>query len=143
MLFRKIKMKILTTSTILALLMCHQSNASSIEDLLTSFAKSSVNEIFPEGVPACTSDDLKTLESKLQIQIPAQLNAFYRNFAHVRFTCREILSPQSIFHNHPAQGTVTIIVKAWERGVSREYLPFCYDNADYYCIHLETGQVRF
>ncbi len=144
MLFRKIKMKILTTSATLALLMCNQSNAAiSIEALLMPFAQSSANEVFPKGLPMCTSEDLQELEGALNITMPTELASFYRNFAHVDFTCFEILSPQSIFHNHPTQGTVTIITEAWERGVPREYLPFCYDNADYYCIHLETGHVRF
>ena len=136
-------MKILTTSAILALLISNPSDAASIEDLLTPFAWSGVNDIFPEGMPKCTHEDLKALEAQLNVHIPPQLEAFYRNFAHVHFTNFEILSPQSIFHNHPTQGTVTVITEAWKLGVSHAYLPFCYDNADYYCIHLETGHVRF
>lgn len=144
MLFRKIKMKILTTSAMLALLMCNQSNAaSSMEALLTPFARSSVNKIFPEGLPKCTPEDLQKLEGVLNITLPTELASFYRNFAHVDFTCFEILSPQAIFHNHPTQGTLTVITEAWKDGVPREYLPFCLDNSDYYCIHLQTGRVRF
>jgi hypothetical protein len=136
-------MKILTTSATLALLISPQSQAASMEDKLTPFAISSVNKVFPDGLPKCTSEDLKSLEAQLNVQIPTELAVFYQKFAQVRFTCYEILSPQSIFHNHLTEGTVTIITEAWKRGVPREYLPFCYDNADYYCIHLETGQVRF
>lgn len=140
MLFRKIKMKILTTSAMLALLMCNQSNAaSSIEDLLTPFARSSVNKVFPEGVPRCTSEDLQELEAKLNLRIPFELVSFYRNYAHVGFTCFEVVLPQTIFHEH----TIKTINQAWEHGISKDFLPFCRDGSDYYCIHLETGQVRF
>ncbi|QOL19465.1 SMI1/KNR4 family protein [Candidatus Bodocaedibacter vickermanii] len=137
-------MRILAKSAILALLICNPSDAASIEDLLTPLARDIVNQGFPTGIPCCTDKDLQTLKAQLSIEsIPNELQSFFMNFGHKRFTCMQVVRPQSIFHNHPTQGTVTMITEAWKFGVSREYLPFCYDNADYYCIHLETGQVRF
>ena len=145
MLFRKMKMKILATSATLALLICNQSNAAySIEDALGSFASDVINQGFPSGIPQCTDRDLQSLKAQLNIEsIPIELESFFMNFGHKSLSCRQVVRPQSIFHNHPTQGTVTIITKAWEYGVPTEYLPFCLDNSDYYCIHRQTGQVRF
>lgn len=144
MLFREIKMKILTASATIALLICHSSSAaSSIEELLKPFAKSSVTNMSPQGLPVCTPEDLQQLEGTLNVKVPIELKAYFLNFSDKWFSGFEIFLPQSKFQNHPTQGIITLVTQAWKLGVPREYLPFCYDNANYYCIHLETGAVRF
>jgi hypothetical protein len=133
-------MKILTTSATLALLICNQSNAAySIGDALSPFARSTVNVVLPEGLPRCMPEDLKALEAQLNICIPSELASFFMNFAHVGFTNFEVVLPQTRFH----ESTIKTITQAWDRGVPKNYLPFCRDSSEYYCIHLETGQVRF
>lgn len=71
--------------------------------------------------------------------IPDELEAFLLSFGHLGFPCHEVIYAQSIFQEH----TVEMITTAWSRGVPKDYLPFCYDNADYYCVSLTTGRVRF
>lgn len=142
MLFGKNKMKRLYLGAAIVLAMSNPVNSSSISinDELSQLGSLVKNQTFPQGLPHCTQDDLTSLSTSLGItNIPTELASFLLNFAHMGFTCRELIYPQSIFHAH----TLQIITKAWEIGVPKEYVPFCYDNADYYCVSLTTGEVRF
>jgi hypothetical protein len=133
-------MKRLYLGTSMLLTVLSSAPSASMEKDLLQLGFPVINEGFPEGLPICNKDDLKQLWQRLNISnIPCELVSFLLKFSHLRFTGRNVITPQTIFHEH----TIEMITTAWSYGVPKDYLPFCCDNADYYCVSLITGRVRF
>ena len=133
-------MKHFCLGTYMLLTVLSSAPSAPIEEDLIQLGVPVINEGFPEGLPICTEDDLKQLGQRLDISnIPLELISFLLKFSHLRYTGRNVITPQNIFQEH----TIDMITTAWSHGVPKEYLPFCYDNADYYCVSLTTGRVRF
>lgn len=111
-----------------------------IDTILKTYGKEIRNATYPDGIQPCTEEDIIQLKTALSIKtVPSQLNDFFLKFSHLSYRAFEIVMPQHKFQEY----TVSLITEAWEAGVPTEYLPFCGDNANYYCIHLDTGAVRF
>lgn len=133
-------MKRLYLGTSMVLTVLNSAHSASIEEDLLQLGFPVINKGFPAGLPFCAEDDLVLFAQLLNISnIPHELKSFLLKFSHLRYTGRNVITPQTVFQEH----TVEMITTAWSRGVPKDYLPFCYDNSDYYCISLVTGRVRF
>lgn len=109
-------------------------------DLLDSHAIPVNKRRCPQGVPACTEEDLNAFELATGgRKIPDQLRWFMKRYSQVSFMCRGVILAQP----HAREFYLREVHDAWDQGVPKDWLPFCNDNGDYHCINFDTGEVRF
>jgi hypothetical protein len=135
----KKKLRLFTAIAIFNLLNSSLSSASNILDQMETYAIHIVNETYPYGLPKCTTAHINALQTNLvNISIPLELQEFWLRFGHVCFPARNIITPHIDEREY-----MNFIKTARELGVPSGWLPLHSGELNYFCIHPETGKVRY
>ncbi|MEP1095127.1 MAG: SMI1/KNR4 family protein [Cyclobacteriaceae bacterium] len=98
-----------------------------------------LNEEVPKPLRKPTNQDLERIEEELGLSLHPDYRTFLLAAGHVIYGTSE---PTLALPEHPNMYISNIANEAWELGVSRNLIPICEDNGDYYCITPE-GTVEF
>ncbi len=93
----------------------------------------------PKPLPLPTPEQVEAAESELGLRFPSDYVRYLLTASDVVFGSIEpatVANPQ--FHTHLTK----VVVSARAYGVPYELLPFCEDNADFYCL-APSGMVEF
>ena len=91
----------------------------------------------PSVIP--TFDDLETIEAELSVSLHSDLR---RYLLEVSYVFVGTLQPATASNSSWSTHLTRVVENGREYGVPRELLPFCEDNADFYCLDSE-GKVIF
>jgi hypothetical protein len=80
-----------------------------------------------------------TAESRIGVTFPPDYRRYLLEGSDVVF---DALEPASVVPDGDYLDLAELARTAWDLGVSRDLLPFCEDNGDYYCL-TGAGRVRF
>ena len=94
-----------------------------------------LNEPVPRPLRLPTEDEVSRAEQDLGIAFPPDYRRFLLEASDVVFSTKE---PCRVTPGSGYRHLVTTAREAWEVGVPRDWLPFCEDNADYYCLYGNT-----
>jgi SMI1-KNR4 cell-wall len=83
---------------------------------------------------------LDSYEKDLGFKFPDEYRYFLINASDSVFNGRDCLR---VTDNRSSPRELIVVAnEAWRSGVSQNFLPFCEDNGDYYCIN-NYGEVKF
>lgn len=99
----------------------------------------SLNEPTPQPLRLPTEAEVSIAEQNLKIQFPPDYRYFLIHASDVVFG---IIEPAIVIPDAGHLDLVKMVESAWEAGVPKNYLPFCEDNADFYCFK-PAGQIIF
>jgi hypothetical protein len=96
-----------------------------------------LNEPVPRPLRLPTEAEVAAAERTLGVTFPADYRYFLLHGSDV--TCGT-LEPSVVIPDRGHLGLIVMAQTAWGTGVSRDLLPFCEDNGDYYCL-MSDGRV--
>jgi hypothetical protein len=98
-----------------------------------------VNESVPFPLALPTAEEVAGAERELRWTFPADYRRFLLEASDVVVGSLEhcLVTPDAGYRD-----LVTTAREAWDLGMSRDLLPICEDNGDYYCLD-STGRVHF
>ena len=96
------------------------------------------NEEVPEPLRLPTEEEVAAAEKELDFPFPGDFREYLLKASDV---IAGSLEPAVLTLDDENENLVAVAKKGWEAGAPKELLPFCYNNADYYCISKE-GEVR-
>jgi hypothetical protein len=76
-------------------------------------------------------DEVDAAERELGFAFPSDYRRFLLEASDVVFSTKE---PALVTPGYGYRDLVKTAQGAWEMGVPRDWLPFCEDNADYFCL---------
>ncbi|MDH5184202.1 MAG: SMI1/KNR4 family protein [Gammaproteobacteria bacterium] len=100
-----------------------------MEDIIESLRECNLEVAFPLTLP--DEDDLIEIEEQLLLPLPEDYKTFLLTVSDVicgHLEPATVTDPQS--HTYLPEMAAT----AWDNGVSRELIPICEVDGDYYCI---------
>jgi SMI1-KNR4 cell-wall len=89
------------------------------------------NEPVPKPLRLPTEDEVAGAERELGIDFPPDYRRYLLEASDVVFSTKE---PCVVTLRGTRLDLVTVVREAREMGVPRDWLPFCEDNGDYYCL---------
>jgi hypothetical protein len=108
-------------------------------DLTTAIAElRKRNEVPPRPQRLPTTAEVAFAEQALRTEFPPDYRRFLLEASDVMFGIHE---PSVVTPDAGYLSLERTAHEGWRRGVPRDWLPFCEDNADFYC--LVGGMVRF
>jgi len=96
------------------------------------------NEPVPKPLRLPTVEEVDSAERALGLTFPPDYRRYLLEASDVVFSTNE---PCVVIPGYGYLDLVTTAREAWEIGVPRDWLPFCEDNADYFC--LDGNTVRY
>ena len=81
-----------------------------------------------------TEAEVDAAEKELGVHFPPDYRYFLLHASDVTYG---VLEPAQVTPNAGHTDLVTVARDAWEAGVPPEFLPFCEDNGDYFCLEAE------
>lgn len=96
-----------------------------------------LNEPVPKPAPLPREEDLRAAEQELEAEFPTDFRRYLLEAGDVVYGTKE---PCQIAPGR-RRDLVPTAREGWRLGVPRNWLPFCEDNGDYYC--LDGTVVRF
>jgi len=85
-------------------------------------------------------DVLSSYEKELGVSLPGEYKIFLKEASDSVFNGKDALRVTAT-RNHPRELLLNA-KEAWGLGVPKNWLPFCEDNGNYYCIS-STGEIRY
>ena len=99
-----------------------------------------LNGPVPQPLRLPTEDEVNAAEKQLEVKFPEDYRRYLLEASDVVYGS---LEPAILTADAGHLSLVEMVETAWdEMEVSRELLPFCEDNGDYYCLDTD-GRVRF
>ena len=84
-----------------------------------------------------TEDDITQLEYELKIVLPDSYKEYLLEYSNIYFDGFELLKP---FKDNSYSDIYKVIKDAYKsHRLSERYIPFLYDNGDYYCFNLDKN----
>lgn len=96
------------------------------------------NESVPKPLRLPTPGEIDAAERSLGLTFPPDYRRYLLEASDVVVGTK---APCVVIPGYGYLDLVTTAREAWEMGVPRNWLPFCEDNADYFCLDGDT--VRF
>ena len=90
-----------------------------------------LNHPVPRPARLPTETEIAGAELRLGVRFPPDYRYFLLYGSDVVYG---ILEPARVTPDAGHSDLIDIATRAWEGGISREFLPFCGDNGDYYCF---------
>jgi hypothetical protein len=78
-----------------------------------------------------TEAEVAAAEEQLDVRFPPDYRYFLLHGSDVSYG---VLEPAQVTPDAGHTDLVSLARRAWAEGVPREFLPFCEDNADYFCL---------
>lgn len=90
-----------------------------------------LNEPVPRPARLPTEAEVAAAEQRLGVRFPPDYRYFLLQGSDVVYG---ILEPAQVTPDAGHTNLIDVATRAWQVGISREFLPFCEDNGDYYCF---------
>ena len=98
-----------------------------------------LNEGIPTPLQLPEHDDLVVIQEQLLISLPDEYKEFLLTVSDV--VCGTI-EPATVMDSQSHLHLPEMAAHAWDIGVSRELIPICEKNGDFYCIE-QDGEIVF
>jgi hypothetical protein len=109
-----------------------------LEEAIKTLRK--LNKPVPKPMHLPTSDEVSNTQQKLGVVFHPD---YYKYLLEASDVVYGILEPCTITLVNSYRDLVTVAQEAWDSmGVSRNLIPICEDNGDYYCMN-QSGEVVF
>lgn len=90
-----------------------------------------LHEPVPRPARLPTEAEVSAAEQQLGLRFPPDYRYFLLHASDVVYG---VLEPARVTPEAGHTDLIDLATRAWKVGVPREFLPFCEDNGDYYCV---------